>query len=178
MGKRSNFKRSKNDLYRTPLAPVLVLADHLPDKFTFAEPCAGDGRLIDHLRLIGGTCHEAIDINPGRGDIQQGNALRWSPRRRIMRPTGFIITNPPWTRDILHKLIAYWSMSCPTWLLFDADWMHTKQAAPYLGRCKKVVSVGRVKWIENSKHTGKDNCAWYLFDGQRDQVPEFHGRKM
>ena len=51
----------------------------------------------------------------------------------------------------------------PTWLLFDADWAHTKQARPYLKYCDKIVSVGRVKWIPDSKMTGKDNCAWYLF---------------
>ena len=28
--------------------------------------------------------------------------------------------------------------------------------------CHKIVSVGRIKWFGNM--TGKDNCAWYLFD--------------
>jgi hypothetical protein len=41
--------------------------------------------------------------------------------------------------------------------------MHTKQAVPYLTKLKKVVSIGRVKWIEDSKYTGKDNSCWYLF---------------
>ena len=69
---------------------------------------------------------------------------------------------------------------CPTWLLFDADWMHTKQSAIYISYCVKVVSVGRVKWIEGSKSVGKDNCAWYLFDGNMPagQATEFYGRVM
>ena len=52
----------------------------------------------------------------------------------------------------------------PTWLLFDADWMHTKQAIPYLDYCEKIVSIGRVKWFGNA--SGKDNSCWYLFDGK------------
>jgi len=34
----------------------------------------------------------------------------------------------------------------------------------YLPRCKKIVSIGRVKWFGNT--AGKDNCCWYLFDEQ------------
>jgi len=62
--------------------------------------------------------------------------------------------------------------------LFDADWMHTKQSAILMTYCVKVVSVGRVKWIEGSKSVGKDNCAWYLFDiAKRSGTPtEFYGR--
>ena len=56
----------------------------------------------------------------------------------------------------------------PTWLLFDADWMHTRQSAIFQKMLKKVVSIGRIKWIKDSKSTGKDNCCWYLFDEKFD----------
>ena len=75
-----------------------------------------------------------------------------------------IITNPPWSRDLMHRLIAHFQNIRPTWLLLDADWAHTKQAAPFLPHCSDIVAIGRVKWIEGSKYTGKDNCAWYRFD--------------
>jgi hypothetical protein len=88
----------------------------------------------------------------------------------------FCITNPPWDRDFLHPFIEHWLDICPTWLLFDADWMHTKQSAMYMTYCRKVVSVGRVKWIEDSKGTGKDNCCWYLFDAGGGFETHFHGR--
>ena len=39
----------------------------------------------------------------------------------------------------------------PTWLLFDADWAHTKQAAPYLRHCSHIVSVGRVHWMAGTQ---------------------------
>jgi len=35
--------------------------------------------------------------------------------------------------------------------------------------------VGRVKWIPDSKATGKDNCAWYFFS-EGEGVTEFYGR--
>jgi hypothetical protein len=38
------------------------------------------------------------------------------------------------------------------------------------------VAIGRVKWIEGSKHTGKDNHAWYRFDTRHRGGPVFHGR--
>jgi hypothetical protein len=38
------------------------------------------------------------------------------------------------------------------------------------------VSVGRVKWIPDSKMTGKDNCCWYLFDQADDAPAQFIGR--
>ena len=88
------------------------------------------------------------------------------------------ITNPPWDRKLLHPFIEGWMQMCPTWLLFDADWMHTKQSAILMSYCVKVVSVGRVKWIEGSKSVGKDNCCWYLFDALDDTPTEFYGRVM
>ena len=66
----------------------------------------------------------------------------------------YIITNPPWNRKILHPMIEHFADFKPTWLLFDADWIHTKQSIPYLTMLKKVVSIGRVKWIEGTKSVG------------------------
>jgi len=75
----------------------------------------------------------------------------------------FFMTNPPWSREILHPIIENLRSQAPTWLLFDSDWMFTAQSNPYMKYCEVVLPVGRLKWIPGSKHTGKDNCAWYLF---------------
>ena len=96
-----------------------------------------------------------------------------------LRDADHIITNPPWDRKILHPMIEHFASMRPTWLLFDADWMHTKQSTPYMDYCQKIVSVGRVKWIPDSKMTGKDNCAWYLFDQDptlAHEATKFYGR--
>lgn len=178
MGKRSSFERVERDFYPTPLEAVKPLCSHLPKStsliadFVYAEPCAGNGALINHLP---GACGYASDVYPKQNWIEQKDVfdiiledLYW---------VELIITNPPWDRKILHPLITHLSDMKPTWLLFDADWMHTKQSKPFLPRLKKVVSVGRIKWIPDSKMTGKDNCAWYLFDKPTENnVTEFYGR--
>ena len=90
--------------------------------------------------------------------------------------SNYIITNPPWDRKVLHPMIEHFAPLKPTWLLFDADWMHTKQSQPYMPFLHKIISVGRIKWFGNM--TGKDNCAWYLFDKQTPPVfgTTFYGR--
>lgn len=179
MGKRSDFKRVPRDFYPTPLAAVDPLIPHLPYTFDYVEPCAGDGRLIEHIsELTGehGECIYACDIDPRHPDVFTADALSLDYIERGV--VDYCITNPPWDRKILHPLIYHWMQRCPTWLLFDADWMHTKQSALYMSYCVKIVSVGRVKWIEDSKGVGKDNCAWYLFDAYADptKATEFYGR--
>lgn len=160
MGKRSDFERRPRDAYPTPYEAVLPLLPHLRAGTRFDEPCCGAGDLIQHLERHGHLCMGASDIEPGNASGLALDALEVT----ACRGAEVFITNPPWDRKILHPLIERLSSIAPTWLLFDADWMHTKQAAPYLPWLHKVVSVGRVKWIPGSKMTGKDNCAWHLFD--------------
>jgi len=171
MGKRSNFERKPRDYYPTPEAAVLPLLPHLTPNTRYCEPCAGNGALIDHLSGAGHRCASAWDIEPQRDDIDRHDATD-----RLIGNIDCFITNPPWARPILHELIVHLSDQHPAWLLFDADWMHTKQAAPYLPRLRRVVSVGRVKWIADSPFTGKDNCCWYLFDSDSTAPAEFIGR--
>jgi hypothetical protein len=179
MGKRSNFERLPRDYYPTPLAAVEPLIDHLPYSFDYIEPCAGDGRLVDHINTLTeghGECLFMSDISPQADDIMKSNALTLSFGDD--QPFDYCITNPPWERVFLHEFLDHWINLCPTWLLFDADWAHTRQSAVYMTYCAKVVSVGRVKWIEDSKMTGKDNCAWYLFDAFKTKQTEFYGRSV
>lgn len=170
MGKRSSFERRERDFYPTPESAVLPLLPHLPLEARFIEPCAGDCRLAEHLERHGHECVAAFDIEPRDPFVSARDA------REIDAYPDFYITNPPWTRAVLHPIIANLSRRAPTWLLFDADWMHTRQATPYLPWLRKIVSVGRAKWIPDSPHTGKDNCCWYLFDQASDAPAEFVGR--
>ena len=176
MGKRSTFTRVERDYYPTPLAAVEPLIDHLPyEDFTYVEPCAGDGRLVNHINELtegSALCMYKSDIEPQDKGIKEANALSLL----FYDSVDFCITNPPWDRKFLHPFIEWYGIQMPTWLLFDADWMHTKQSADYMPFCKKVVSVGRVKWIEGSKSVGKDNCCWYLFDYEYTGTTEFYGR--
>jgi len=172
MGKRSTFDRIPRDFYRTPAEAVAPLLPHLDFGTMFAEPCAGDGSLIRALEAGGMSCIEALDIEPRTEIAYRADALDWTPCFSV----DLIITNPPWDRKLLHPMITHFSRMRPTWLLFDADWIHTRQAAPFMPWLHKVVSVGRVKWIPDSKMTGKDNCAWYLFDRHKEGPTVLVGR--
>ena len=161
MGKRSQFAKNKHDKYYTPYLPILPLVPHLPTTpFTYAEPCAGDGSLINHLTKIkpNAKCLIKCDIEPDREDIIKESAFNID-----YTSVDMIITNPPWTRDILHDLIIYLSNQKPTWLLFDHDWIQTEQSIPYMDRCTDIVPIGRVKWFANTKKQSKDSCSWYRF---------------
>ena len=183
MGKRSNFVRFDRDYYTTPSEGVIPLMPHISGVVkSFAEPCAGNGALIDHieghdffsLEKNNTVCVYASDIEPQRKDIIKKNALQLTKNDAV--GSEVFITNPPWDRSILHPLIFHLTSLKPTWLLFDADWMHTRQSAIFQKMLKKVVSIGRIKWIEGSKNTGKDNCCWYYFDENNKDQTKFYGR--
>ena len=171
MGKRSSFERIPRDFYPTPAEAVLPLLPHLRPGTIFCEPCAGDGALVRHLEAAGHICGAAMDIEPQHPDIAIFDA-----RNPFAVDADCHITNPPWDRSILHPIIENLSRHKPTWLLFDADWMHTRQSSELMKLCRKIVSVGRVKWIPDSPFTGKDNCCWYLFDANSVAPAQFIGR--
>lgn len=171
MGKRSNFERLERDAYQTidPRA-VEKLIPHLRGVKSFAEPCAGEGYLVGQLQAAGLVCAYEGDITTGLDALahpfDQDGAF------------DAIITNPPWRRDIMHEMILRFQAIAPTWLLFDADWAHTKQAGPFLDQCSHIVSVGRLKWIPGTKMTGKENTAWHRFHAQHVGGPRFIGREV
>lgn len=172
MAKRSSFDRVPRDYYPTPFDAVLPLIPHLNNNTRFAEPCAGDGRLIRHLEKFGHDCVLASDIEPQSSEIDTISALDLTDQ---LKKVDCVITNTPWDRKILHPMIEHFRNYCPAWLLLDADWAFTKQASDYMKYCSAFVAVGRVKWIEDSKMTGKDNAAWYLFMQDRCKTV-FHAR--
>ena len=173
MGKRSEFERRERDYYPTPKEAVNPLFAHLEKNTKFIEPCAGDLALVKILEDAGHECILASDIEPQSPKVLKKDALSLDLK---INPNEIIITNPPWDRKLLHPMIIAFSDIAPTWLLFDADWVHTKQAGTYLPRLRKIVSVGRVKWIPDSTMTGKDNCAWHLFDKPSTEPTLFYGR--
>ncbi|MBB4066776.1 hypothetical protein [Gellertiella hungarica] len=171
MGRRSDFPRIARDAYQTidPNA-VRKLLPHLRGVKTFAEPCAGEGYLVGQLQEAGLECVYEGDISCGY------DALVYP----FDQDASFdaIISNVPWDRHILHQMILRFQAMAPTWLLFDAEWAHTKQSAPYMDQCSHIVSVGRLKWIPGTKMTGKESCAWYRFHSQHSGGPRFIGREV
>lgn len=177
MSKRTTgkFDRRDRDYYATPPEPIYKLLPHLGEHRTFAEPMCGDGAIIRVLEDRGWSCGFACDLEP------QGQALEYAETGDVMdtlphhyEGCDVIVSNPPWPAKFgrgepTTAIIAHLAVMKPTWLLLSADFMHNEYAAPLLAYCPKIVSVGRVKWIAGSKHTGFDNAAWYLFDRR---IPE------
>lgn len=167
MGRRSDFVRRPHDAYQTvdPRA-VETLMPFLRwhGIETFAEPCVGEGHLRRSLEAAGLHCMWASDIEDG------------TDATGIIYPDlpDAIITNPPWTREILHPIIDNLQRQAPTWLLFDSDWAYNVGAGPYLEHCSDIVAVGRLKWFNGTG--GKDNASWYRFDINHHGGPRFHGR--
>lgn len=197
MGKRSNYELRDKDQYFTPREALTPLLRQLTASETFYEPCAGDGRMVQFLEEAGHTCTGYSDLDPEsarelaldkygkiyRTDVPELDALDLTSNH--VAGADYIITNPPWTRTkasgyLLHRMIEHFSDIAPTWLLFDADWMHTVQAAQFMPRLQRVAAIGRVKWIPDSKTTGVDNACWYLFTRPELRVgnyPQFVGRQ-
>jgi hypothetical protein len=146
----------------------------------YAEPCAGKGNLIRNLEAHGFTCGYAGDDAPRAKSIQKRDALTLTATMLDKAKVDLIITNPPWTidrsRKVLHALIGHFFTLRPAWLLIDTDWAHTEQASALIKRCAKIVSVGRVRWIEGTKYDGYDNCAWHFFPMRHFKGPVFIGR--
>lgn len=178
----TNFPPEAHNFYRTfdPRA-VASLDPHLGKGTHFVEPCFGYGDLVKGLEARGHVCTYACELidrplmkDAGyHVDIKDALTLNINDTHNA----DYIITNPPWDRKILHPMIEHFVSLRSTWLLFEADWANTKQAIPYINRwCTKIVSVGRMKWIENSPHGGLKDISWYLFDATKDAPTQFFTR--
>lgn len=175
MGKRSAFTRNKHDAYDTTDArAVRTLLPHLAPGSRFIEPCAGAGDLIVQLEAAGHVCVGAIDVAPRAPGIVPGDAATFSLEHHD-RAADLFCSNPPWTFEILRDIIFNLFWQRPTWLLLGADFKHNIESAPYMAICRKVVSIGRLRWVPGTKHQAVDNCCWYLFD--RGAPTEFIGRR-
>lgn len=184
MAKRSDFKRVERDLYRTfDKRAVAPLMPHIEAVNEFAEPFCGHGDLVAQLQdhpERGVFCCWKSDIEP-MADLSFGLACNKMDFRQVtaehIEHADAVISNSPWQRGILHEVIDHFRVMKPLWLLLDSNWMFTKQAAPYLRYCEKIVTVGRLKWIPGTKDDGKDDCAWYLFKSYECET-KFYGRQV
>jgi len=162
--------RQERDFYPTPEKAVVPVIPHLLSEGPkyFLEPCAGNGALIQHIESLTDyevICKKAYDIDPQpttySKSILQRNALSLTVNDVL--GIDYIITNPPFQWDMLQPLLDHLPDLRPTWLLLPFGYACNKRMAPYMEKCKKLVPIGRVKWIEGSKQTSTDDFGWYLF---------------
>ena len=183
MTKRADgkFERVENDFYPTPEKAVLPLLQHLTPKTRFYEPCAGDGSLSQILVENGHVCMGMSDKNPRSQFIVQKSIdeVRYKDLgSRLVETT--VITNPPWDRPTMHRLLNHFLCLAPMWLLLEADWLFTKQSGPFMFSATDIVPIGRVRWIAGSAHDGFDNCCWVRFEMFLSDKPPtvFHPRTL
>ena len=176
MSKRSHFDKVPKEFYPTtdPKAVPTKLVEFIRGK-TYAEPCYGNGDLEDLLMDVA-TCEWRSDIRETVGSSKVMDALCLS-KEDIAR-CQLIVTNPPFSRDVLLPLLDHFVSLKPTWLLLPAGYMNNIYFGPYMKGCSRVVSIGRLKWIKGSKHTSTDDFCWYFWPkgstGEMETV--FYGR--
>lgn len=176
--RQSRFAKKALDTYDTidPRA-VAALRPHIRELTRFIEPCAGKGDLVRQLQAIGLQCLDQFDIAPRAEGIRQADALsgdyafdfRWRA----------IITNPPFEWPLLGQLINTWLLQADTtWLLLEANWAHTIRATPFMAHCRRIVSIGRLRWVEGSGHSSTKDYAWYEFGCFPVAATTFHPRQI
>lgn len=179
MGKRSDFPKKDRDFYGTVDNKVLrqPFLDKIKGK-TYAEPCYGHGDL-EALLLPYATLKYKCDVRATNVACKVQDAMTLT--REQLKGCDLIITNPPFTRNVLLPMIDHFSNLKPTWLLLPADYMHNAYFGPYIEKCTRVVSIGRICWFptdEGKRVASTDNFCWYFWPkgATNDGTTEFIGR--
>jgi hypothetical protein len=176
LSKRSNFDKIPRDFYPTfdtNATPPSFIREIRGKRY--AEPCCGQGDLVE-LLYDAAICKWESDIEDrGLGFLFDAMCLT----KNELWKCDLIITNPPYTRKVILPMIDHFISLKPTWLLLPADWMHNKYFGPYMDKCSKVISVGRLKWFKDSLHSSTDNYCWYYWKhkASSDTDTVFIGRK-
>ena len=169
----AKYKRHKRDFYATPVEPILKLIPYLSGN-SFAEPMCGDGAIVRVLESKGYEAAFLADLEP-QGEMA-GRARKMDVRATTLNDyvhCSEIVSNPPWphrgkkgdpTVEIIKHLTDV--QPRPVWLLLSADFMHNKYFNELAPHCHKMISVGRVSWMQNGD-VGYDNAAWYAFRWHR-----------
>jgi len=172
---KTEYPRSKNEFYPTPISALEPLILHLEQSITYCEPCAGANDLVKNLAILRPdiNCSISFDIDPRDNNIIKKSAT--DIEKSEIDNIDYFITNPPFKWEMFDPITTHLISLKPTWLLIPSDFMHNKRMGPYMKKCSKVVSVGRVKWFSDSKATSTDNFCWYLFQNELAET-RFYGR--
>ena len=91
-----------------------------------------------------------------------------------------MITNPPFTKEVFHDAIEHFTgiLNIDCWWLMSSDWLFNKGSAKMVDKyVTDVVAIGRMKWIPNSKMSGKDNMIWLKTSLEKDGPTRFHNNR-
>lgn len=169
MSKRDTYENlSDKDLWPTLDPRAAQALAPFVEGVRYSEPCYGLGhleRLLDDHTTA--KCVHRSDAYPEDFVADYVETVRAEEYIPDLGEVDVAITNPPFTWSFLQPILDHLPELVDTWLLLPADMMHNKRMAPYMGSCERVVSVGRLYWMEN-RVRGVDNFAWYLFCNKED----------
>lgn len=177
MGKRSSMEKVPKDYYPTsdPKALPPAFIKEVRGK-PYAEPCCGEGHLVDLLADVA-TCKWESDLE-WRGAGREKDAM--GVTKENLSGCDLILTNPPYTRSVLLPMIDHFISLKPTWLLLPSDFMHNLYFGPYMAKCSKVISIGRLCWFpkDGKRVASTDNYSWYYWKqlANEDTETVFIGR--
>jgi len=173
LSKRSNFEKVPKDWYPTTDHNAVVPLVPFIRGLTYAEPFYGEGDLEDLLMDVA-TCNWRSDIRETVASSKVTPATDLT--EEDLENVDCIISNPPFTKDVLLPCIDHLISLKPTWLLLPADYMHNRYFGSYMSICDTVVSVGRVKWFKDSKSCSTDNFVWMHWWDDQPCKTTFYGR--
>jgi hypothetical protein len=196
MGKHSDLDRKDRDFYSTPIAATTPLVPYLEGISRYYEPFAGDGRLINNLCSLVPSmkCVWASDIEPQEEGIEKFNLDDIGSEAlaigMIQRQADAIISNPPWlnTSESGFQLFRFVNKLCnsgfPVILLLNANiinnkssWQNKIHGHSLMSMCYQMLPIGRVKWIDNSPYSAKEDSAWFFFSDRNHSSPKILPRQ-
>ena len=167
MGKRSSFARRPMDRTARPMRRCCRCC-------RFSTACSSSPSHV-RARAAGRASRTArTDLHPCRRSRRGQDALLLDAAD--VAGADAIITNPPWTRELLHPLISHFQQLKPTWLLFDADWCHT-QAGRAIPPPLQPHRVGRPGEVDSGLAVHRQGQRRLVaFRPRHDEGPRFYGR--
>lgn len=177
----SGYKRRDSDFYATPSWVTEILVPYIPKRYyVIWEPAYGEGHigkvLDENDKFVFGT-----DINHKNENYQidfiSSDAIKFCKHRLPITSPVAIVTNPPYS--LASEFVAHAiELTKPTHgfvaMLLNNNWDTAKGNSRFTSLpCfdKKIVITKRIRWIEGSTGSPRENHAWYIWDHNRCEYP-------
>ena len=164
-------KVGRDAYYTSDPKAHLALCQHLPDNFSYIEPCAGSGELIKGIQSLipGANCVQAIEIDVNSKNNVSDTEITIGDSTKVeFKECDFIITNPPFSKEykkVCFEIIkkSMFHAKEGAWMLLPLGWVCNKDFQFFMSHCVMVVPIGRVKWFADSPSQESSDSVWMLF---------------
>jgi hypothetical protein len=169
------YERREQNFYPTPDWPTeaLLRRIHLPKKIW--EPCCGDGAMARVLEAHG---HHVVGTDLIDRDYGEGGR-DFMMESRLPDGVTAIVTNPPYGRDLLPKLVDHaLDLTRPVGgmvaLLMNVQWQTGKTDRASLRMPAfdaSVILTDRIRFIPDTDERPGENHCWMVWDWSRTPGP-------